>query len=556
MTLDLTLDPSASSALVRPAPETHEGVFEHGLRLAWINGLMNARWVFSTDSRTSGMRYCPQCLRDHPIWRSDWRTSGQIYCQKHLDWLRDSCHVCGSLLALPRTRLLSCACQADLRAAPTLPLSPSLRVCAQLKHPPSDEVLAWLAAWSTHGPRGRPLKKASITKPSERTKLLEAGADIVLDWPRAWHDAMRRHRSPIEAGRVQRLCDAWPGLPLQIKRLGDAAWREKVWSAVDGFSAASHTTSRPVVGRNPRLMQRPPTQRATARALGIGVLKLRSVIAQSEATKDDAGSQTPVRQTIAGRLRYVVSNDRAESLATALRAHISIRSAAALLGCRGRRVRALVADGVLCVEGDRLLCTEVEFLRTRLLNKTLVAGQESPEEMQPLDRVWQMVVPAPFTSAFLDAVDSGEIRVFASTHAATWHDVCVSTFDAKRWWASSQARKTKTMSLREAAVALGVKEQVAYELADRGLLETSTLRVGRRSARRVSARAIEAFNTAYVALGKLASAAGIHSHVALSWARSLGLEVVSGPAIDGARQYFVKRQGAAAGSAVVRTTTV
>lgn len=122
----------------------------------------------------------------------------------------------------------------------------------------------------------------------------------------------------------------------------------------------------------------------------------------------------------------------------------------------------------------------------------------------------------------------------------------MSTSDAKRWWASRLAKETKTRSLGEAASALGVKEQVAYELADRGLLETTTLRVGRRSSRRVSARAIEAFAVTYVALGKLTSAAGIHNHVALAWARSLGLEVVSGPAVDGARQYFIKRRGAAA----------
>ncbi len=162
-------------------------------------------------------------------------------------------------------------------------------------------------------------------------------------------------------------------------------------------------------------------------------------------------------------------------------------------------------------------------------------------ELESLDRIWKMLVPAPFTREFLEAVDAEKIRLIAPADATSWREVSASTADVKAWWLSARTRATEAVSLSEAATILGVKEQVAYELANRGLLKTITLRVGRRLSQRVPPSAIEVFNAKYEALNTLTVAEGVHSRAALSWAQLRGLKVVTGPKVDGTRQYFVER---------------
>lgn len=555
---DIVLNQIAASALVRPLRDASEGVIEYGLRLAWVNGLMDARWVVASESRSIGMRYCPQCLCESQWWRSEWRLLNQVICQEHHGWLRSRCHACGKPLRLPQTRFLSCACGADHRDAPIRPLSQAMIACLRLDRPPSAEVLTWFGAWSLHGPRGKPLKKASVTGAEERATLLEAGAEVVMDWPKTWHDSMNRHRCPIDAGKVQRLNDAWSGLSIQIKRLPDAVWRDRIWSAIDTLVAESRTTSRPIVGRNPCLLQRAPTQKATAQALGVGVVRLRTTLVRatssgqlsalctlkaSDEHDEVALGRTPVRHTLHGRYRHVISPVRVKALAAALSAHVSVRTAAVVLGCGRSRISALVNAGVFQVDRDRLLRSDIEALRDRVLAKARPPGMNalSGFELESLDRIWRMLVPAPFTREFLEAVDAEKIRLSAPADATGWREVSASTADVNAWWLFARTRASEAVSLSEAANILGVKEQVAYELANRGLLQTITLRVGRRLSQRVPPSAIDEFNAKYAALNTLAVAERVHSRAALGWAQLRGLKVVTGPKIDGTRQYFVER---------------
>ena len=558
---DIVLNQMAASALVRPLRDASEGVIEYGLRLAWKNGLVDARWVVSSESRSIDMRYCPQCLCESQWWRSEWRKLNQVLCLEHHAWLRSRCHACGEPLRLRQTGFLSCACGADHRDAPIRPLSQAMMACLRLERPPSAEVLTWFGAWSLHGPRGKPLKKASVTGAEKRAMLLEVGAEVVMDWPNAWHDSMNRHRGPIDAGKVQRLSDAWSGLALQIKRLPDAVWGDRIWSAIDTLVAESRATSRPIVGRNPCLLQRASTQKATAQALGVGVVRLRTTLVRAasslesglhsvlrdvksaDESDDFSLGRTPVRLTRNGRYRHVISSTRVVALAAALSAHISVRTAATVLGCGRGRISALVNAGFFQADSDRPLRSDVEALRDRVLAKARQPGTNalSGFELVPLDRIWKMLVPASFTREFLEAVDAERIRLVASADATSWREVWASTADVNAWWLSARTRATGAISLGEAATSLGVKEQVAYELANRGLLQTITLRVGRRLSQRVPPSAIDEFSAKYAALNTLTVAEGIHSRAALSWAQSRGLKVVTGPKIDGTRQYFVER---------------
>jgi hypothetical protein len=96
------------------------------------------------------------------------------------------------------------------------------------------------------------------------------------------------------------------------------------------------------------------------------------------------------------------------------------------------------------------------------------------------------------------------------------------------------------LSIPEAAVALGFKQEVTYHLVRRGLLSSTRRRVGRRVESFVSPGDLRRFSAMYQPLVNLASSAGIGSRAALAWANAAGLEVASGPTVDGGRQYIVR----------------
>jgi hypothetical protein len=391
--------------------------------------------------------------------------------------------------------------------------------------------------------------------------LLEAGAKIAMNWPHAWISAMRKHRKPIEVGQVQRVTEAWPRLPVQIKRLPDASWRSKIWDAVNALVSESHCSASPLVGRNPRLNKRAPTQKAIADALGIGIRRLHATLARIASSglrrqrsdadlreNLDSGRESAMgcaaeRRGAGGRVRRVIPPLLVARLVGALDTYISVRGAATLLGCGRGRVGALVHAGVLRADGSRLLRSEVEALRDRVLARAWDGGKEigSLIEREPLERVLRLRVPSAWTKAFVDAIDSGQVRVFAAKTASNWRGVDTLVADVVSWSKVARTQEQETVSLGEAARALAIKEQVAYDLANRGWLPTINLRVGRRSARRVSRSVMQDFALRYMPLNTFTLPEGIHAYAAFAWATAQGLKVVTGPKIDGARQYFVER---------------
>lgn len=545
-----------ASLLVRPVRHECEGPLEHALRLAWANGLSDVRWLVD-GGLPRRLRHCTTCLRESQRWRGEWNNGDSLFCAVHHAWLRERCHACGLSLRLGRVELLRCLCGADLRDAPVCQTSAAFLAITSSCDRPGDDVLMWLGSWSRFGPKGKPLKKASVAGVMERASLLEAGAEIVQTWPAAWFAAMEQHRCPVDPDQVQRVGEAWPGLPVQVRRLPDAGWRDRVWATVDEFVGRSHGTARPLVGRNPLLTRRTETQKEVAEALGIGVTRLQSMLAEvaSGAACDradrpaDVGSgnstegkghgAASIRRGAGGRVRRVIAPALVASLARTLTAWVSIRAAAGILGCGRARVSDLVEAGLARMERGKLPRAQVEALRDRVLG--LTRGQRVQSiEWAPMARAWQMLVPAASTGCFLAAIETGRIRVWAPSDVTNWRGVMVSVPDVRAWWKAEREKVQETLSLRQAALVLGVKEQVAYELADRGLLETTSLHVGRRAARRVSLDGILAFQSRYIALSSLTALAGVRGHAALAWARARGLRLISGPRVDGARQYFAE----------------
>ena len=521
--------PNVSDLLVRPVRIPVEDDIEYGLRLAWTNGLAQVGWLAQPNARRVKLRLCPLCLEEKQTWSKEWRQAPVPVCQSHWVWLVERCSECGASLVWPRLCLLQCHCGADLTNTPALNVSSVLRSYLESRTDAPLEVLLWLGAWIAHGATNKPLKKASCTGVAERVVLLERGADTIKRWPDTFEHALHAHRRPSPPGSVQRLAEAWPGLAIQVSRLQDVGWRERVWTVVNHVVAASHQSPRPIVGRNPKLTQRPKTQKAVADALGIGIARLQTVITQVAPT-------TPARRSGGGRVRRVISPNVEATLGQSLNTWITVRECARLLGCGRGRVSALAEAGLLGAQAGRLKQETALHLRDRILGRVQVPV--SGVLTQALEDVWRFHVPKAASGDFLTAVEDRSIRVYGPPNSQDWRGIRVHTDDLVAWIDAQRPREDHTLSLNEAARALNVKAQVAYELANRGLLRTITLRG---AGRHVLPEAVAEFAKRYVVLSELTRLHGVHSHSALAWARAQGYEVVTGPRIDGGRQYFVKR---------------
>ena len=120
-------------------------------------------------------------------------------------------------------------------------------------------------------------------------------------------------------------------------------------------------------------------------------------------------------------------------------------------------------------------------------------------------------------------------------------DLCLVESEVKAWNQASAA-PCEEVPIPQAAVLLGLKQEVMYHLVRVGLLQTSDQLVGRRKCRVISQHEIRRFSIEVSPLSRLASLNGIDFRSAQRWARERRLELVSGPGIDGGRQFFVRNR--------------
>jgi len=110
--------------------------------------------------------------------------------------------------------------------------------------------------------------------------------------------------------------------------------------------------------------------------------------------------------------------------------------------------------------------------------------------------------------------------------------------ELRGWLARLRATSTDWITPIEAAKRLGLKEQVVYELVSKQLLAANLVPRQGRVFKRISLRSLEQFQAEYVSLATLAKVAGTSASLLL---RQIEAQPVTGPRVDGGRQYFYRR---------------
>jgi hypothetical protein len=106
---------------------------------------------------------------------------------------------------------------------------------------------------------------------------------------------------------------------------------------------------------------------------------------------------------------------------------------------------------------------------------------------------------------------------------------------------SGDGRHLVGNSVPEIARCLNVKQEVAYFLLRRGLLEGTRIRGPKREEWRVTSDQVQAFSSRYAFARDLAAGAGMSPRAVIARLAAVGRYPCSGPGIDGGRQVLFCR---------------
>jgi hypothetical protein len=405
-------------------------------------------------------------------------------------------------------------------------------------------VLCWLGALQRFGLAGKPVKKASRRLMSHITGLAQTGAEMVRDWPAGLFRTLDgcRENPAGRAGSLVLLNEALPGLAKRIAKLTDAGWRSLIAKALGEYAAASRMrvdtadpTWQALIGRNDPGGQL-PTVASVARMLGVRPQRLAIAL---DALPETEGSR---RRTAGGRVRRLVTHTAALKARRTLDDEITKKEAARLASLTVPRIDELTRTGRLHATHGRLRRSEVLALRQSLAG--VAVPVPPPTDSLGLDHALRYWVPLDRTVQFLDAVKEGHLALYGAAQWTLGTRYWLSRTQVQTWASRAPAPERRWLTIPESADRLALKQQVAYHLARVGLVRTERAWVGRRSAQVVTFDALREFEEKYETLASAAVRAGVDHRSGLDWALAAGLSVVSGPRVDGGRQYVVRRAGA------------
>jgi excisionase family DNA binding protein len=520
--------------LVRPEQFVHESRHGYLLRLANANGLAKYSWLSSVLSEAAKHRgpwaVCVRCLSETKgVWERAWCNTRFPYCEQHGVQLTDACTVCGAKFTASRVEFSQCACGTKFADMSSLPMSKNLSDVLGERLVEDRHTLLWLGAVSVHGFTGKPLKRASTKALSERAGLMEEGARIALNWPVAFERVLDLQRVTSPLGQVQLMHSAWPRLTNLMALLRESQWREAVRRVVEGHVTKSRQSGAPLITRSPVVQTRAAGLAQLANRAGVKFERLRLAL------DDQTGAVEP-RRTKAGRVRRCPSARNLEQATFSLKDKLALRPAAKRAGLSVPRLREVCGAGYLSMSSGKISASALsgflEGQRQFLLQSNATNGMSYADFLR-------FHVPLKQTAIFVSFILTGEVPIQALARSSPPTDWWISADAVERAIGLLKAQEPVDFTISEAAVRLGLKEQVAYQLAAAGLLRVRSVHTSGTRGRRVSREEVDAFPNRLTPLSDVARQAGLPIKAARHWLSSVDLELACGPGIDGVRQYFV-----------------
>ncbi len=551
--------------LFRYVVELGEGDCKRGVALATglsqetiesLVGLYPSYWETSgnlaglavQDFNQQTLRWCPSCLLEAPYLRKFWTLKLVCHCERHQTKLLERCPACGAAQSPSRSNLRSCQCGERISVADGL-LAPTIsetKLLGRLHfafdgahgHGPFEQLnpSAWVRLIRYFGQfedgrePDRPGQLGNLHDLDVAGRVFSRAAVLLNDWPANFNRLLEstlknRPVSPSlrkSFGRLYRLIYrdlADPSFGF-VREAFEAFINDSWWGTV---CRRHRRLSAAVQTQHPRL-----TLRQAADSIGIGKKTLKHLVEASviEATES---------KTTNGRTLATVHQAQLDLLGDLAASAMILKDTAAALALPERRLRELIEAGVIRpllhrkeAKASRWL---ISMSEVGMLNQ--LPGLERGEgvTIKQVLKNWRLK-PGEFPD-LVRAILNGSVELLQTDQQSAFGDrmCCRASLTT---WRQLAVGANQTLSVEQAAKILGVKQQVAYALVHSELIRTDR----RQKPIQIGRDALETFQREYVSLAELAR---VHRMSPRRLLLEMDCRPVCGPAVDGCRQYFIRR---------------
>lgn len=496
-------------------------------------------------------RWCARCLVQAPVLRGQWEIKLACVCHQHRTWLTECCFQCSRFQRWGGTDFTRCECGASLsalheEAAQDEAIDMSLCLSCEtasldrwpaferLTLPMRHRFVRYLGLLVEGAMPPKPGKVPNLHCLSVAKQYVVGAAKLLDDWPKRFECQLALlHQN---AGPSPSLKETFGALyRVLYSELSDPAFQ----FARDAFEGYLRQHWWGLVGRRNRMLQARTVEEhprltltAAADAANIGSAVARHLV---QAEMLDAVTVT----LGSGRRLTTVHQDAVAPLTALVGGAMTLKAAAEHAALPERRIRQLIKAGVLQPLVSRVhqrsaawLIARKDLDRMCIHVRNCVSGPSIT--LRAALKHWRLKEDE--AVALLNAVLEGGLQA-QSTHedGVPIGLAVLARRDLRSWLIALRTANGSPMSIDEAAVLLGVKQQVAYDLVRAGLLVPSFIDA---HGRKVSPSDLVDFEREFIALVRLAKAAKRSPKALLD---ALATRPVTGPCIDGARQYFYRR---------------
>lgn len=504
-------------------------------------------------------RFCPLCIDTASWLRPAWRLKVASVCAEHRVGLLEQCARCGEGAPIPSILAGQCPCGAtyrhQLNAASSgqvqlmQTLTASLTGVAKLVVGERLEFITTAQLVRMISYTGRLLTGPALKRPGQNldlealaqaSALFNGTAILLSDWPNAfWHCLSQYLQATPRDASIRRVFGAlyrviYQDLDEPVFQFWRDAFEQFLLEHWRGELCGRHRLFQPAT------VQKHPNKSLAhvVRGAGIGLKSLRRLVHQD---------RVPVSEFVYPSQRKLLTIDvtKLDSLIPDEMTCLELRSVARLFGLRPARIRQLVAAGVLQADAQPKEDGDYRWRFRRQVVEELLANIRLRSSTGPVDgdavslkralRHWRLA-PKEFC-ALIAAVGQGQIGFMLDAQAGL-AELMFDRCELRGWLDQLRATSTDWITPVEAAKRLGLKEQVVYELVSKQLLAADLVPRQGRVFKRIALPSLEQFQAEYVALATLAKATGTSASMLLG---QIEAQPVTGPRVDGGRQYFYRR---------------
>ncbi|AIO42533.1 tniQ family protein [Burkholderia cenocepacia] len=538
----------------------------------WIGGsTIFQRSHIRTWINYQRQRWCPECLRDAPYMRSAWSFKLIVACPHHQVILRETCDRCGQTQPPSSAKFLACDCG---------------RAFTDMSSEITDDSVANIMRFCYRKVPGRSAMDGPLARlsPLNMLKLMYALSAVIPGFAKSTPGILAgQHDLRVATRYVQQcaiLLNDWPnGFRALLRSYLD---REPETSIRRRFSPLYHVLYSVLDDRRYDFLRREFESHLNGHWYGSidgrhrcfdRTLEAHNVAAGNEIRSTLRRSRQKLRHLIetgfldgrvlkspSGRSFLVAQRSNVLSAASRLNSSLSLRSASQQLCISKRRLRLLLDVNLIrhdprCrVDGGSWMVPrdEIDRLSNLSINQDYIINES---ETWTMAHVLRHLCRANDTFlVVMRAVLSGQLRCVG--RAVGMRGICAFLVDkAETKWVIANAGQLPSDGLTAQAVArrLAIKEEVAYHLIRSGILGSAKYRQNGRMLQLVSEANLHEFEERYVSLVSIAMRHATSTQAALSWLGKSGTRPITGPSIDGSRQYFFLRSDISAGLSTTST---